>query len=98
LGDVPVRRPGLKPFRLRVDEPGEAPTGGASRCSTPMLLRSCSYWWDRPTGQRPKHNRWGITMRKLFILVALGFALVTAATATVVATTLYAQASIADAG
>jgi hypothetical protein len=45
-----------------------------------------------------RYNRWGITMRKLFILVALGFALVPAATATVVATTLYAQASIADAG
>jgi hypothetical protein len=43
-----------------------------------------------------RYNRWGITMRKLFILVALGFALVTAATATVVATN--AQASIADAG
>jgi len=40
----------------------------------------------------------GITMRKPFILVALAFALVTAATATVVATTPYAEATIADAG
>jgi hypothetical protein len=42
-------------------------------------------------------ERWGMTMRKLFILVALAFALVTAATATVVATTPYAEASITDA-
>jgi hypothetical protein len=40
----------------------------------------------------------GITMRKLFILVALAFALVSAATTTVVATTPYAEATIADDG
>jgi hypothetical protein len=49
------------------------------------------YWHQR-------YKRWGITMRKLFILVALAFALVTAATATVVATTPYAEATIANAG
>jgi len=37
-------------------------------------------------------------MRKLFILTALTYALVTAATATVVATTLYSQASVVDQG
>lgn len=40
-------------------------------------------------------KRWGITMRKLFILTALVFALVTAATATVVATTISSNTTIA---
>jgi len=45
-----------------------------------------------------RETRLRITMRTLFILTALIFALVTAATATVVATTLYSKAPITYVG
>jgi hypothetical protein len=38
----------------------------------------------------------GVAVRKLFVLSALVFALVTGATATVVATTLQSQIAVAD--
>jgi hypothetical protein len=38
----------------------------------------------------------GVAMQKLFVLLALVFALVTGATATVVATTLQSQSAVAD--